>query len=571
MLIAVSGIASAQTFYSENMGVPTGNTLITNYVTGTAPATFQVGSPVVYSGTGDVRTSLPSSGYTGASGGGNVFLTSTAGRYFQIDGLNTSAYAVADLQLSFGYLTNSVATQVTLEVSVNGGTTWTPVTFTPNANTNWNLVTINDDQIPSSSTLSIRFTQPATAQMRIDDVKLTNVSSTCTISLSPATTACDAITGGIDTYTATIAYTGGGNATYGITATSGTIGGNNPTTTAEGNIIISGIVEGTAVTVTVTGGTCNLEQEVTAIPCKPINTLPFTEHFDYASGATLGSQQKWTNVNSGDEIIIGTGSLSYTGIGSSGNSATFSGAGIDARTPFTETTSGMIYAGFLMSVTDYSNVPADDEDGNPTAFVVLTETDNDFNARLFIKKVGEQFQLGLAAGTTPTGYTTSSYNVGDVLYIVIGYDFGSNGLSLWVNPTVATFTTSTQPTMTDAPASPFVNFGGFLLRQDANNSTPAISIDALRIATSLTEILGVAQNDIDGLSIYPNPVTGGTLYINTASNDTKSVQIFDVVGKRVVNASSVENSVNVSALNSGVYIVKITEAGKTATRKLVIR
>lgn len=83
--------------------------------------------------------------------------------------------------------------------------------------------------------------------------------------------------------------------------------------------------------------------------------------------------------------------------------------------------------------------------------------------------------------------------------------------------------------------------------------------------------LKTAQNDISGLSIYPNPVTAGTLYINTANNDVKSVQIFDVVGKQVLNATSVENAVNVSALNSGVYVVKITEAGKTATRKLVIR
>jgi hypothetical protein len=33
----------------------------------------------------------------------------------------------------------------------------------------------------------------------------------------------------------------------------------------------------------------------------------------------------------------------------------------------------------------------------------------------------------------------------------------------------------------------------------------------------------------------------------------------------------VNNAVNVSGLNAGVYMVKVTEEGKTATRKLVIQ
>ena len=50
-----------------------------------------------------------------------------------------------------------------------------------------------------------------------------------------------------------------------------------------------------------------------------------------------------------------------------------------------------------------------------------------------------------------------------------------------------------------------------------------------------------------------------------------SVQIFDIVGKEVIKSNVMNNTVNVSDLNAGVYIVKITEEGKTATRKLVIQ
>lgn len=82
--------------------------------------------------------------------------------------------------------------------------------------------------------------------------------------------------------------------------------------------------------------------------------------------------------------------------------------------------------------------------------------------------------------------------------------------------------------------------------------------------------LSVKENQIAGLKVYPNPVTNGKFFISTGANTDKSVIIFDVLGKQVVNTTATE-SVNVSNLKSGVYIVKIAEEGKTATRKLVIK
>lgn len=82
--------------------------------------------------------------------------------------------------------------------------------------------------------------------------------------------------------------------------------------------------------------------------------------------------------------------------------------------------------------------------------------------------------------------------------------------------------------------------------------------------------LGVKENNIAGLKVYPNPVTNGKLFITSDANVEKTVAIYDVLGKQVVNTTATE-SVNVSNLKGGVYIVKITEEGKTATRKLVIK
>ena len=99
------------------------------------------------------------------------------------------------------------------------------------------------------------------------------------------------------------------------------------------------------------------------------------------------------------------------------------------------------------------------------------------------------------------------------------------------------------------------------------NGTPQV------VARSLADVTlsSSSFNAIDGLTMYPNPLRGNTLYFNSTANADMSVQIYDVLGKEVVNSKVMNNTVNVSGLNAGVYIVKVTEEGKTATRKLVIQ
>ena len=573
LLLVVSAVSFGQTIYSENMGIPTGTTLIPAYITGTAPATFQNGSPIVYSGTGDVRaTSGSGTSYSGSSGGGNVFLTGTAGKYFQIDGLNTSGYSAANIQLSFGYLTAATTAQLVVEYSTNASATtptWTAVTFSNNTTTTWNLVTVAPGQIPSSTTLSLRFTQPATTQMRIDDIKLSNYNASCTLVLATPTTACDATTYGIDTYTATIPYTGGGSGTYTIVPTAGTVGGDNPGSVAAGNIIISGIPEGTGITVNVTSGVCQYPATVAAANCKPINPLPYSESFPYAVGSALGSSQKWLDVNTGDEILSAAGNLSYTGVTSVGNSITFTGAGIDCFTPFTDTTSGTIYASFLVNVTDLSTMTST----TPlTYFAGLTSATQSYKGRVFISKSGTQYQFGLDAASTTTNLDATLRNAGDVVLVVLGYDFSSMTLSLWINPTLSSFSAATPPTLTQVLTTAITDLGGFMFRQDTASTTPTMIIDELRIDTTIAGLLSVSQNNtIAGLKMYPNPVTNGVLYINTEANAERNVVIYDMVGKLVLNTTTTETAINVAGLNAGLYIVKITEAGKTATSKLVVK
>ena len=564
LLLVVSFTSFGQTIYSENMGTTaSGNPLITAY-TG-----FQNSSPIVYTGTGDMRTTTASTGaYVGASGSVNVFLSNTTtAETFQIDGLNTSAYSSANLQLKFGYLANSVANAGLIVETSTDATSWTPLAFTTNTNTSWNLVTIGGGVIPSSTSLSIRFTQPnLAAQIRIDDVSVSNFNPSCTLALGLETTSCDASTLNLDTYTATIPYTGGGSGSYTITPSSGTVGGDNPASVAAGNIVISGVAEGTALTVNIISGACSYQSNVNSPECKPVNPLPYLESFPYTATGSLNGEQRWSLVNSGDNITIAVGSLAYPGITATGNSITFVGTGGESRSLFTSTNTGYVYASMIVTASDLTNVTTDLAN---TYFALFTDAAGaSTNARVWIRKNGTQYQYGLGSTASPTDWDPTLYNAGDVQYVVLSYDFTGNTLSLFINPTIGG---SAAPTVAVTPATAFANLGGFMFRQDSATTTPTIIADELRIDATPNFTLGTQQEEITGLKVYPNPVSNGTLFIETSANAEKTVTVYDVLGKQVLNTTTSNNAINVASLHTGVYIVNITEEGKTASRKLVIR
>jgi hypothetical protein len=186
--------------FTETMGTPSGTTLIPAYET----ANGFDNDGYTMSGSADVRTTTPSTGYAGASGLGNVFITNAAGKNFIISGINTSG--LTNLQLSFGINKSSLTgdgSDLLVQVSTNG-TAYTNLSFAAlptgsgTAGSVWNYRTISTG-IPASSTLSIQFKQNGTAtQYRIDDIKLVSVTQP-TITASGPTTFCN---GGSVTLTA---------------------------------------------------------------------------------------------------------------------------------------------------------------------------------------------------------------------------------------------------------------------------------------------------------------------------------------------------------------------------------
>jgi len=72
--------------------------------------------------------------------------------------------------------------------------------------------------------------------------------------------------------------------------------------------------------------------------------------------------------------------------------------------------------------------------------------------------------------------------------------------------------------------------------------------------------------------MYPNPVTNGKFTISSNSSVEKNIEIFSVIGKQVYSKKiKVNETIDISNLTTGLYLVHVEEQGKIATRKLIVK
>lgn len=292
--------------------------------------------------------------------------------------------------------------------------------------------------------------------------------------------------------------------------------------------------------------------------------LPFTDGFSYPVG-NLHETAPWSALgtpNATDQILL------------DGSKVTFAGGGTDAQVTIVTQTTGSVYFRISLNITSMAGVT----DVNGGYIAGFAQNSTTFGGTLWAKRVDDAtYNLGIetrtAAGATTT-YTTATYNTGTTYTIVVGYTFNTGTTSddstaLWVNPTTGDAST---PLLTDThTGTDLTQVASFFLRQDSATETGTVEVDNLKITSTFAETLANNSFSISGLNVYPNPVKNGIFYITTDANAERTVTVFDIVGKQVLNTTTSESAINVANLNSGVYMVQITEEGKTATKKLVIR
>lgn len=437
-----------------------------------------------------------------------------------------------------------------------------------------------DESLNSANdTESLQLNAAGTAyETKAPTYRLENNAAVCELSLTTTTAICDDFTVNTDTYTATVDFSGGGTSSYTVTASSGTVDLTNgdPSTDVSGTITVTGVTEGVNVVITVINGTlCNLDSTITAPVCEPAITLPHYEGFNYTVGADLGDQPNWSNFSGSDNPIdVISGNLNYPNLENpTGNSIHLEGGFIDSELVFEPATSGEVFASFIINVRDLSNI-TDLTDGG--YFAVL----GNFDARLWVHPdtdpVGTTYDIAITNSGSASSFSTQKFNINENVFIVMSYNISTGGISAWINPD-SNDLGGTAPTalLTDTDASPSSLIDKFVLRQDSTGETPSIDFDELRIGTSWADVtpnlLSTSLFEANNFNIYPNPVTNGIVNISSNSNEAIKVAVYDILGKQVLNNTLTNNTLNVSSLNSGVYILRLSQNNNTTSKKLIIK
>jgi len=105
------------------------------------------------------------------------------------------------------------------------------------------------------------------------------------------------------------------------------------------------------------------------------------------------------------------------------------------------------------------------------------------------------------------------------------------------------------------------------LQGPAGTTFPTVYLDNLYFYTEATQ--GLDDNVFNTVKMFPNPAKD-TVQFSVNSNENLDIEIFDMLGKSVLRVNDVQNEVNISDLNSGLYFVQMTLGTQQATKKLII-
>lgn len=315
------------------------------------------------------------------------------------------------------------------------------------------------------------------------------------------------------------------------------------------------------------------------------------DNFDYTAGQAL-TANGW-NAHSGgttNPVTVSSEGLSWTGyIGSAvGNAALVTNTGQDVNKRFgADISSGTVYGSFLMKVNAKTSLGYFFHFGfySNTATPVLTALSTSFRARTYVNQgtnPDTQFKLGLTFSSSKVtdGGETTDLNIGETYLVVVKYAFKEGDLndevSLFVFPQGATITT--EPATADlgpftGTAADATVLQNVVLRQ--YNATQNVTVDGIYVRTvwNLTDAGTALSTDdfaLSQISLYPNPVNNGTLNIVSPTNELKEISVFDLSGRMVLKTKTENNSIDVSQLKTGLYLLNISINGSKKTSKIII-
>lgn len=311
------------------------------------------------------------------------------------------------------------------------------------------------------------------------------------------------------------------------------------------------------------------------------------EDFSYPVGDLLTAHGWSAHSGTATPELVTDPGLTFAGyVGSGvGLAAGLNNNGMDVNKPFTAQTTGSLYTSFLVNSTLNA--------GKGGYFFMYRDeaAGTSFRARTFIRpetgkmRVGFSFNASAYLDSIPTllnfgetylfvvKYTIVDGIENDIASLYVfkaGDDFSTEPATPTLGPLTATRTT---PGDISTPLGPDINANEIALRQF--ETAQKINVDGFRVKTNwdLSKDVFASINDKQKQQVgfYPNPVTNGSLNLKSSVNSEKQVEIFDLVGKRVLNQNTSSNKIDVKSLKTGVYVLKVVTDNKTTTSKLIIK
>ncbi|PZW43828.1 putative secreted protein (Por secretion system target) [Mesonia algae] len=371
----------------------------------------------------------------------------------------------------------------------------------------------------------------------------------CPLIVTLTSVTCDTETTGAtsDTYTVTGTFTGGGTEVYTFTINEGTVVSTDEISSMEeGTITVTGIPEGTDLIYSITSSSCDIEATVPSPECEPSSNVSniaalregtVGNIYTLTGEAFLTYQQSFRN-----QKYIQDATAAILIDDNDGNITTTYTVG-DGITNITGELSE--FNGIMQFIPE-SDPGEATSNNNDVAPQVLMVADFMANSEIYESELIAFADVTIADIAEGDG----TYQTGE------NYDLtqGSDVTTLRTNFFDAAYIGTALPSST-------VNVVGIASQFNDEGQIFPTNVDAN---------LSASSNTLTNVSIYPNPSNTGLVTIETASNEAAAVEVYNLLGKQVISQTLTNSTLNVANLSSGVYLVKVSVEGKSATKKLVI-
>ena len=87
---------------------------------------------------------------------------------------------------------------------------------------------------------------------------------------------------------------------------------------------------------------------------------------------------------------------------------------------------------------------------------------------------------------------------------------------------------------------------------------------------NIVEALSTSNFNILNLKIFPNPADTDFVTITSSVSGDKLIEVLDINGRKMISTIITDDKLNISSLETGFYMTKVTIDGKTSTSKLII-